>query len=230
MIKYSLKTDYTFVLKYKKKYLIWYFCIILVFILFQKKFNLINVNDLYLDSLGLDASFDKNFISILLFLYHNILIIYFQFLLFTKDLKNGPDNLFLRVKLKKWYFIKILSITIFTVVLKFILHVFVTALFYFVYENFEIGIYLCFKYFIILLIYTIIIQNILMFLYFLKNTKLKFTLLFILTFYAILKNIPLSVIISIRNIKLSLIILCVLFISNTVLFSKNYLSVFEKEV
>lgn len=230
MIKYSLKNDCTFVFRYKKKHLILYFSIILVFILFQTKINLINAKELYLDSLGLDASFEKNFISILVFLYHNIIIIYFQFLLFTKDLRNGPENLFLRVKLRKWYFVKILSITLFTLSIKFILHFFVTILFYFIYKNLEIRICLYFKYLLFSLIYTLIIQNILMFLYFLKNRIFKFTLLFITIVYSILKNMSLSVIIAIKNIELALLVLCVLFIGNIVLFGIKYLSVFEKEV
>ena len=229
MIKYLLKSDYIFMKKKLKKHLLVYFSILLVFILFGKNLNLINTSKLYLDSLGLKVSSNNDFISILIFLYHNILIIYFQFLLFTKDLKNSPNNLFLRIRIKKWYFIKALSIIIFTIGIKFILHLFITVLFYFLYKNLEIGLYLCLKYFIISFIYTIIIENILMIVYLLKNKIFKFLLISIILVLLYIKKLPLNILLLTKNISLVFIILCVLFISNILLFSKNYLYVFEKE-
>ena len=137
--------------------------------------------------------------------------------------------MFLRIRIKKWYFIKALSIIIFTIGIKFILHLFITVLFYFLYKNLEIGLYLCLKYFIISFIYTIIIENILMIVYLLKNKIFKFLLISIILVLLYIKKLPLNILLLTKNISLVFIILCVLFISNILLFSKNYLYVFEKE-
>lgn len=125
---YIIKSDLLNILSYKKRYIAVYFLVIIFYFLYSKSFALTQGNDLLNRMLGLHFSTESDLISISLYFYTLSSFLYFAIYLFSKDLKNGIDNLFLRIQPNNWLVIKLISITLITLVIKIFAYLLTTLL------------------------------------------------------------------------------------------------------
>ena len=200
-MKYILINDIiSFFRKYKK--LIFCFELLIILILLIQIFIGIPINiNLFKSIVGLNSNINDGLFSILIFLlnlgFH--LIIIFQ--IFDNDIKNGTDNIFLRIKLSKWLLYKFVSIILLNFIFRIIIYVIVTIIF--------------------LIFSKIPLYNNIFELYFVNLVYIFFIDSIFLNFYIILKKYP-----NFLGIILFLIILCLnmIFIDFSILI--NYVYVF----
>lgn len=116
-MKYILVNDLKLI-KQKKKMVLAYLIILLGYLLYNSLIgNKLNI-DLVYGMFGLDCNFMSPFLDILMYIYSIVLFIYFALLIFDNDIKTNITNIFLRMNLKKWLLIKIISIINITLVIK----------------------------------------------------------------------------------------------------------------
>lgn len=182
-MKYILINDIiSFFRKYKK--LIFCFELLIILILLIQIFIGIPINiNLFKSIVGLNSNINDGLFSILIFLlnlgFH--LIIIFQ--IFDNDIKNGTDNIFLRIKLSKWLLYKFVSIILLNFIFRIIIYVIVTIIF--------------------LVFSKLPLYNNIFELYFVNLVYIFFIDSIFLNFYIILKKYP-----NFLGIILFLIILC----------------------
>ena len=223
MIKNYFYKNFKSLIKSKIKYIILYFMILFFFIIFQKNLNHMQVDKVYLESLGLRISSDLNLLSVLIIIYHLAIISYINFYLITTELKNNISNIFLRTSINTWYTTKTISISIITIIFKAITHIVINIFFLCFYSNFKISIILFFKYLLYSLIFSISFQQITTFIYIIKNNYIK--IIFLLTSILLLTLINTHHF----NILIFLFISVLFYSLNKVYFKKNYYYIFEKE-
>ena len=196
-MKYILINDIiSFFRKYKK--LIFCFELLIILILLIQIFIGIPIN-LFKSIVGLNSNINDGLFSILIFLlnlgFH--LIIIFQ--IFDNDIKNGTDNIFLRIKLSKWLLYKFVSIILLNFIFRIIIYVIVTIIF--------------------LVFSKLPLYNNIFELYFVNLVYIFFIDSIFLNFYIILKKYP-----NFLGIILFLIILCLnmIFIDFSILINNIY--------
>lgn len=198
-MKYILINDIiSFFRKYKK--LIFCFELLIILILLIQIFIGIPINiNLFKNIVGLNSNINDGLFSILIFLlnlgFH--LIIIFQ--IFDNDIKNGTDNIFLRIKLSKWLLYKFVSIILLNFIFRIIVYVIVTIIF--------------------LVFSKLPLYNNIFELYFVNLVYIFFIDSIFLNFYIILKKYP-----NFLGIILFLIILCLnmIFIDFSILINNIY--------
>lgn len=198
-MKYILINDIiSFFRKYKK--LIFCFELLIILILLIQIFIGIPINiNLFKSIVGLNSNINDGLFSILIFLlnlgFH--LIIIFQ--IFDNDIKNGTDNIFLRIKLSKWLLYKFVSIILLNFIFRIIIYVIVTIIF--------------------LVFSKLPLYNNIFELYFVNLVYIFFIDSIFLNFYIILKKYP-----NFLGIILFLIILCLnmIFIDFSILINNVY--------
>lgn len=198
-MKYILINDIiSFFRKYKK--LIFCFELLIILILLVQIFIGIPINiNLFKSIVGLNSNINDGLFSILIFLlnlgFH--LIIIFQ--IFDNDIKNGTDNIFLRIKLSKWLLYKFVSIILLNFIFRIIIYVIVTIIF--------------------LVFSKLPLYNNIFELYFVNLVYIFFIDSIFLNFYIILKKYP-----NFLGIILFLIILCLnmIFIDFSILINNIY--------
>lgn len=198
-MKYILINDMiSFFRKYKK--LIFCFELLIILILLIQIFIGIPINiNLFKSIVGLNSNINDGLFSILIFLlnlgFH--LIIIFQ--IFDNDIKNGTDNIFLRIKLSKWLLYKFVSIILLNFIFRIIIYVIVTIIF--------------------LVFSKLPLYNNIFELYFVNLVYIFFIDSIFLNFYIILKKYP-----NFLGIILFLIILCLnmIFIDFSILINNIY--------
>ncbi len=198
-MKYILINDIiSFFRKYKK--LIFCFELLIILILLIQIFIGIPINiNLFKSIVGLNSNINDGLFSILIFLlnlgFH--LIIIFQ--IFDNDIKNGTDNIFLRIKLSKWLLYKFVSIILLNFIFRIIIYVIVTIIF--------------------LVFSKLPLYNNIFELYFVNLVYIFFIDSIFLNFYIILKKYP-----NFLGIILFLIILCLnmIFIDFSILINNIY--------
>lgn len=198
-MKYILINDIiSFFRKYKK--LIFCFELLIILILLIQIFIGIPINiNLFKSIVGLNSNINDGLFSILIFLlnlgFH--LIIIFQ--IFDNDIKNGTDNIFLRIKLSKWLLYKFVSIILLNFIFRIIIYVIVTIIF--------------------LVFFKLPLYNNIFELYFVNLVYIFFIDSIFLNFYIILKKHP-----NFLGIILFLIILCLnmIFIDFSILINNIY--------
>lgn len=198
-MKYILINDMiSFFRKYKK--LIFCFELLIILILLIQIFIGIPINiNLFKSIVGLNSNINDGLFSILIFLlnlgFH--LIIIFQ--IFDNDIKNGTDNIFLRIKLSKWLLYKFVSIILLNFIFRIIIYVIVTIIF--------------------LVFSKLPLYNNIFELYFVNLVYIFFIDSIFLNFYIILKKYP-----NFLGIILFLIILCLntIFIDFSILINNVY--------
>ena len=196
-MKYILINDIiSFFRKYKK--LIFCFELLIILILLIQIFIGIPIN-IFKSIVGLNSNINDGLFSILIFLlnlgFH--LIIIFQ--IFDNDIKNGTDNIFLRIKLSKWLLYKFVSIILLNFIFRIIIYVIVTIIF--------------------LVFSKLPLYNNIFELYFVNLVYIFFIDSIFLNFYIILKKYP-----NFLGIILFLIILCLnmIFIDFSILINNIY--------
>ena len=71
--------------------------------------------------LGVNLDQYSSIFEVILFLINVICILYINMDMFFKDLDYNMDNIFLRVNVRKWYILKLFTISIFISIIKCIL-------------------------------------------------------------------------------------------------------------
>lgn len=133
-MKYILVNDFSHLLK-KKRLILIYLILIFSNLLF-KIFDFRNIlDDDYFITLGLMID-SNNYISIITYILNIMFTIYLFFSIYTLSFKNNSENIFLRISIEKWSFLKVLSMFLIIIFIKLFLHT--TALLIFKIINIKI--------------------------------------------------------------------------------------------
>lgn len=220
--KYILFNDISF---FKEKsyvvYVIGYIILsILSFYIFKITGSIMNMETIY-DMLGLNVSFKNDVLSISMFGLHFIFSIYIVFFLFTNNIRNGIDNVFLRIKSKNWILYKLFSVATIYFIIKVIIYCMLSLILSI--NKIDINI---FSFILLDYLYFLIVSCISLLIYILPLLWQILILIFIFILSCIF---PLFKVISFINCKIVLLIilLVVVFVIKMV-FSKLYTNVFEK--
>lgn len=111
-----------------KKYIIGYYIIIIITIIMSQILKYDMDKELCHCLLGLRFEIHDDVLQILLFLFHMTVIVYIVLYLFCNDLKNGLENIFLRLKVAKWIIYKIISIFLCLLFTRIVLYIIVGIL------------------------------------------------------------------------------------------------------
>lgn len=222
MMKYILLNDLNYILKEKKKILIFYFSLILsYFVLNIITCNCIS-NELVYKSLALNCNLKLDgWMEILIFCFSQCIYIYITLQLFYKDLKFGIDNIYLRMKSSNWIYYKMISIYFITNLVLSVMYIFFSIVFIVKNITLNLNIYI----FITNLIYVFCVETIMLLCVFISKIFKIIIPLLILVSLLIMMNI-LTDILSLNLLFLLIILLFIDFIV-LIFYRKFYISVNE---
>lgn len=121
--------------------------------------------ELFNSMVGLSI-YQDNFLFTLVAILTKFLLVFLTFNIYTYDLKNSLDNIFLRVKANKWFIMKLLSNTLFTVLIKIFTYISIITIIT-IFPKATFNYLLVLKIFFIDIIYTLCFQMFFLLLYFL---------------------------------------------------------------
>ncbi len=221
-MKYILLNDLSFFRKkFLKKFIL--YCIALI-----GSFNVLKLTngymnfDIFYNTIGINYSNDLGSIEKLLCIFNILFYFYLSLELFTKELKNGVENIFLRINTKKFIINKLISISIITILINIIIYI----LFLYLFIINKILISNILIVFLKNIIYVLTLQFSIIIVYmFSKNNK---CILFLLMLFIFMFNN--RILINIINTKIIYLILVLIFILWFIVmyFKKNYFNLFEK--
>jgi hypothetical protein len=195
------------------KFIIIYFIIILVTFLIDKNtFNSVP-KEAYMNLLGLSRIQNLSILNISLKILQIALLIYTIIILYLDDIINSLEMIFPRVKEKKWYMNKTISISIFLIIFKILIYIFIGFLSQIFLNHFMFNINL----FMLDIIVTLIIQNLILLI-----INVKYNLIFfILSITAFIVNIFVLLNKNIDDLRSSILLITfiVLFIINYFVFN-----------
>lgn len=117
-MKFILLSDISYFFKSKKKIIFLYLLILFTYFLFNIIFKFPMDNKLFYKTLTLNCEFETaDWMNIIMYLFSLSVYGYVALLLFTKDLKNGLYNIFLRMNSTKWILYKIISTTLISIIM-----------------------------------------------------------------------------------------------------------------
>lgn len=128
-MEYVYIHDFLFYFKEQKKFFITYLSFIVAFILFQMIIGIEVDDNLFNNVLGLRCTTQSNILEISLYIINMGFAILSSLIIFNNDIKNGIDNLFLRIKILKWIIAKLISIIFITILTKAIIYTIVFIIF-----------------------------------------------------------------------------------------------------
>lgn len=151
-MKYVFLRDLN-VLKNNKTIIIVYSLCLILFCLFTKYISgKIELDNIELKALGM--LFEKNFLTILIYILNISVSVYLSVLFFTSDVKYGGQNIFSRVIPSKYFLMKFFSTTLILLLLKIWCHM-VVDLCYLTFLDFDLFLK---NYFYNLIIYLLVIN------------------------------------------------------------------------
>lgn len=223
-MKYMLLYDFFHILKEKYRYIITYFIVILILIFYQYMLKM-TLSNVFYGVLGLEI-YNNNLLFVLNFILTKTVFLFVTFQIFTHDFKTGLDNLFLRIDSKKWVLFKICSHLVITFFFKLFLYFLVGITLFILYGSLsKIPIIVVFLYDFI---YTLSLQLLFVFIYYLYQVKPfigLFSLATVVSFWQII--FP-----KFSFIKKYLLVYIVLFLITNILlrkiYQKNYVVLFER--
>lgn len=221
-MKYIILNDSNFMLRKKKKILILYFSLTLLYFILNIITRNVISSDLIYDSLGLKCDFKiSGWMEILIFCFSQSIYIYIALQLFYKDLKLGIDNIYLRMKSINWLCYKLISIYSITTLVLCSMYIFFNILSILKGILLNLGLYV----FITNLIYIFCIQTIMLLCIFISKILKIIIPFLILTFLFIIMNIPTNIL----SLNLFMILIILLFVNFIVLifYKKFYISINE---
>lgn len=219
-MKYLCLNDFLYLLRKKYLLLILIFTLPLFFLLFRMNINE-NVIDIVMFVTGTNLKY-RSSLEVIIFLFNCASTIYLIFYLYTKDLTNQLENIFLRVTQRKYILIKNLLCTATLIIIKIIEYLLIYLV---VFKRVEVRDYLT------LLLsdttYIIFIQYISLLLYLcyltLKRNIFIITPILILVFLLIPKNI-----ISIKSyLLIVLALIIILYFITYLIFNQNIKKILE---
>lgn len=117
-MKFILLSDISYFFKSKKKIIFLYLLILFTYFLFNIIFKFPMDNKLFYKTLTLNCEFETaDWMNIIMYLFSLSVYGYVALLLFTKDLKNGLYNIFLRMNSTKWILYKIISTSLISIIM-----------------------------------------------------------------------------------------------------------------
>ena len=81
--------------------------------------------DLFLSALGLNCTLDSNLLSLIMYILNIYMMIMIPLILLINDLEH-MENIFLRMKLKKWMIFKTMSILLITFIYRILIYILVS--------------------------------------------------------------------------------------------------------
>lgn len=127
-MKSILINDFMSLFFKNKKYIIGYYGIIVVAIIMAYILKYDMNKELYYCILGLKFETSNDAFQTLLFLLNITVIVYVILYLFCNDLKNGLENIFLRLEVAKWIIYKIISIFLCLLFTRIVLYIIMSIL------------------------------------------------------------------------------------------------------
>lgn len=172
-MKYILFNDVNLIINKYRKVLIFNILILFIYLCVNISIdNQTNIN-LFLSMLGINCTLDSNLLSIIMYIFNIIFIIFIPLVLIINDLEH-MDNIFLRLKIKKWITFKIMSILLITFTYKILIYIIIMILG----KNSSIMYYFIKDY-----LFSISIQMLFMFIYLVAN-KNRIIIPFIIILFA----------------------------------------------
>lgn len=165
VLKVILKNDILALKNNKKKYLMTFLISIIIFNIFMVLTNRGLGSDFIKEILGLKIDEKIGIMSFSVYLLYTFTFLYLGFYLFSKDIIYQLDTYFLRMKLQHWYLYKVAVITILTIVIKASYYLIVTILTLIITKQ-SINLV---HYFIIDIIFTTFLQQLLIYFYYTKS-------------------------------------------------------------
>lgn len=203
-----------------------YLIFILVILIIAKLVYKLSNTELFYSMVGLSI-YQDNFLFTLVSVLTKLLLVFLTFNIYTYDLKNGLNNIFLRIKADKWFLMKFVSNFVFTSFLKAIIYIFI-VIFIIFFPKTYFNYLLIPKIFCIDIIYTLCFQMFFLLLYFLMfyNKPMCGTISFIglLSIKFLFPNMKF-----INNYwYIYSVILLALIFGLTILCKNNYVNLFER--
>lgn len=222
-MKYVLVNDiYSFFYKYKLYILVFLLTIISSVIILNVGGMPLD-QDLILSALGFRTSLDYGLLPFLLFVLNCGARIFVVAQIFNNDVKNGLDNIFLRMNLNKWINIKCFSIFLLNIISTFL--IFIALIIFFAINNVIISDNL--KYVLINIIFFSFVEYLFLLIY-LISKKLKWLIpVFIVIFLLCSRFILVDVVVMIDNIIIFILTTVVILILIKIIVKKDFIQIFE---
>lgn len=221
-MKFILLSDISYFFEAKKKIIFLYLLILFTYFIFNIFLKFPMDKNLFYKTLTLNCEFETaDWMTIIMYLFSSSVYVYIALLLFTKDLKNGLCNIFLRMKPTKWILYKNISTSLISIITLSLAYFIILSPYLISGISIEIEIIL----FVKNLFYILLLQNISVLL-FIVFSKVKIILtMTILLILININNIPTNII----NINFTVImILCVLvYLLIITLYHYLFVNVFE---
>lgn len=122
MMKYIIYSDLFYLFSKKKKILFFIFIFPIFMFLININSEISGFEEIIYFVLGVNLDQYSSIFEVILFLINVICILYINMDMFFKDLDYNMDNIFLRVNVRKWYILKLFTISIFISIMKCILY------------------------------------------------------------------------------------------------------------
>lgn len=221
-MKYLIFNDLFYSLGKHKKLVIFYIAIPIIYLLFNAYMKIIINQDFFDSILAINVDYRiSGWLSMLLYLFYIFVYIYIMILLFAKDLKNGSENIFLRMSPIKWIMCKMLSIMIIDFILLILLYLSIIMIFIslnFFVENLIILFLKNYAYFLL-------VQNIILLIFIIYKKYPKIVLLLSFIGVVCVNTIPTNI--RLCNVVYMFIIYIMVLCCTCVAYRKLYIHVFE---
>ena len=195
-MKYIFTNDANLIMnKYKKTFL--FYIVLLLLYLWVNVTDQIDI-DLFLSALGLNCTLDSNLLSLIMYILNIYIMVMIPLILLINDLDH-MENIFLRMKLKKWMIFKTMSILLITFIYRILIYILIS----FFNKN-----YMILSYFVHDYLFSVTIQ--------------MFFILFYLIVHKNKKILPIIIVLLIFNFKY--LILDVININNYLLYALPIIS------
>lgn len=222
-MKYVIVNDIcSFFYKYKL-YVLIFLITILASVVVQKLVGVPLDQDLFLSSLGFRTSLDYGLMAFLLFVFNCGVRIFVVAQIFNNDVKNGLENIFLRMNLNKWINIKCFSIFLLNTILTFLLYI--SLMIIFAINNIMLNTTL--KYVFINIIFFSFVEYLFLLIYLIAK-KFKWIIpIFIVVFLLCARFILVDVTVMIEKIIIFILTTLFILVLIKIITRKNFIQIFE---
>lgn len=223
-MKYIFINDIFNFLKNKAKLIFLFLVFYISILIFYKVVYKIELSSEICDILGINYSsnFERGLLPNLLFIFNIFVNIYICMYLFTYDINNNLENIFLRITQKKWLIYKMISIVLISAFIRVII-------FFIAFILFKGDVIFYFKVFALYNIFIFVIQLFFLFIYIVISKSKLYLLIFIGLLLISLKFLDWDISVM-NNIFFYLIFLIFILLYLIMsIFKYNYCKVFEGE-
>lgn len=214
-MKYIIENDLSYIKKFFLKKIFLYLVLLIGTFKIIKLVGGDSNFNVFLKIIGVSYKYDDSFLEKAIYILDVLAIFYMTVALFVKDLKNGKENIFLRIKLRKWILYKLLSISLIILIVQILIYIVFSFSFIFKYNILQI--------FFKNLLYNFILEFlIILFFISIKSKKVLLVIMNLILCYFVLFITILD-----QNILLPIVLIMVLIILLVESFMRLYLVLFE---